>query len=127
MNDTQRAAIAALPDDAPTTAVIAAWAGYEVDQDDVGWFAIRSEDYVSITGLRYDSEISWRMGSGERTLRRWLLDGGKDIRYYEEAAGQYCVYIGATMEQGAIADSPEAAWKAACEKFADALREDAKS
>ena len=107
MTPETKAAIAAVPDDAPATAVIAAWAG--------------------------DTEVRpWEFWHGnspesERTLRRWLLDGRLRLHSYMHPNRDYISLLtefgGDKKEWFGRADTPEAAFQQAVEQFASALRE----
>ena len=114
MNTKQKQSIASLSDDAPAAAVLAAWAGKEVYPGGGMWW---------VEGLPID----------ERTLRRWLLDS-EIIRITEDKPGplyyaeiEYRIDPEQPLYFDATADSPEAAFTAAYEQFASALREEAKS
>ena len=134
MNDDQRKRIAALPDDAPATAVIAAWTGRDLELrtipvygpmmhgswEEETWLVPDPNDpkafietIPSNTDLPHD----------ERTLRRWLLDGDINPSFEKKGNGYLCELNGMFSS---IADSPEAAFAAAVAQFASALREDAK-
>ena len=112
--DTQKR-IAALPEDAPAAAVIAAWAG---------------EDPV--VPHRHVSSVNVYAIWDERTLRRWLLDGGVRICEHKSVTGKYLIRLSwdnssdDTEQLHSRSDTPEAAFTAAVEQFASALREDAK-
>ena len=101
-----KAHIAALPEDAPASAVLAAWAGKDFNLFDY------TKNVVSY----------------EPTLRRWLLDGG--VRIYERRNNVRYICslsdVGVFELNGLSTDSPDAAFDAACEQFAAALRKESK-
>ena len=100
------AKINALPDDAPMSAIMAAWAG---------------EDFN-----RFD--YTKKVVSDEPTIRRWLLDGGVHVSQ-GKMMGLYFAefrYSGMATFTEQSADSPEAAFTAAVEQFAEHLSEKAK-
>lgn len=111
------AKINALPDDAPATAVIAAWAGKSTGKP-----------------FRFDDAVLVDLADGiwqeidEPTLRRWLLDGRVQLCEFK-SSGKYVQELdglGIGKEVVGEADTPEAAFASAVEQFADALRENAK-
>jgi hypothetical protein len=125
MNTDTKAGIATLPPDAPASAVIAAWAGAKAFQNEVSgeWRYSFVGDF-SRDVIGYDMPV---LGGtkGERTLRRWLLDGkrvtleDRQIKSGEYASTINVQYFG--WYEG-LATTPEAAFAAAVAEFAEALR-----
>lgn len=135
MNTETKARIAALDDDAPNTAVVAAWA----DMGEILWEQVApkikawryKKSHMAVGEFLPDANGNGYLNANdERTLRQWLLDGGVEVTETLERS-QYVSLFTVTSSGRpddesyiAYADSPEAAFQSAIAKFAETLRQE---
>lgn len=129
MDNETKQRIANLPNDAPATAVVAAWAGKDVRCVGTPYWYIAPEphlwDYDGSMGNPFEHDY----------VRRWLLDHGMNVIYNSPDLFTFDVYVvnivpvlpdkEKKVGRGEDEYSPEAAFQVAVQQFADALREEA--
>ena len=130
MNGETKQLIANLVSSAPAAAVIAAWAGEEVELSaSLGWIYYDDRPWES---NRQPVLVPYQRGraNSEQTLRRWMLNGEcgweEDKTHKGYRFTLFFTLDGVSVTEVAeTADSPETAFRAAMNKFANALREEA--